>query len=221
MATSYYSADPATHREITRSNTHSPIRKNIQKATEAGIELRVGVIGVQPNQDISGSIADLVALGVDPTRIGTDHLRQVGRGIRDEVTPQTTSQLCGNCADRVVAIMPDGRVQPCVFSRQPDFTIGNVLEGSIPDILGSDQFIATRGLLRGVFDERRSTEHQRELPNCSPEACNPNYSCNPDKEDACQPDVWTKDCNPNCAPKYAFTGRQLAFSPESYAPELQ
>jgi MoaA/NifB/PqqE/SkfB family radical SAM enzyme len=171
LATSYYSTNPATHREITKANTHNPIRKNIQKATAAGIPLRAGVIGVQPDQDIQGAIAELVELGVDPQRIGVDYLRQVGRGVRDEVTPETTSQLCGNCADGVVAIMPDGRVQPCVFSRQSEFTIGSVRDDSVSGILGSERLVTIRGLLRSVFSERRMA--------CSPESCSPDDTCDP------------------------------------------
>jgi len=134
LATSYYSKDPSVHKEITNANTHNPIRKNIRHATEAGIPLRVGIIGVQEDQDISGAKEDLISLGVEPDRIKIDFMRQVGRGVRDEITPETTSQLCGNCANGVVAILPDGSVQPCVFSRQPDFRTGNIQEESLQEI---------------------------------------------------------------------------------------
>ncbi len=220
LATSYYSPDPSKHREITRSNTLSPIRRNIRRAGELEIPLRVGLIGVEAGQDIEGAIADLQSLGVDRGRIGVDYLRQVGRGVRDAVTPETVSQLCGNCADGVVAIMPDGRVQPCVFSRQSDFTIGNVREASLDTILDSRRFADVRGLLREEFygsPEDGEEGIQNCTPDCTPKctpSCDPSCSprqgtcvpdcqptrnpCVPDASQPCRP----ADCTPTCAPPH-------------------
>jgi radical SAM protein with 4Fe4S-binding SPASM domain len=227
LATSYYSPDPTVHRQITGRDTHRPIQKNIQWAIDSGVPLRVGIIGVQEGQGIEGAKAELVEMGVDQGSIGVDYVRQVGRGVHDEVTPETTSQLCGNCADGVVAVLPDGNVQPCVFSRQSDFRIGNLHEQPLLDVLGSERMVSVRGLLRAAFATRDSSDCQPCRPdcppNCSPAAgnpckpacvprglgmedveeylsadgCRPDDSCRPD--DFCKPDT---QCRPDdyCRP---------------------
>lgn len=190
LATSYYSPDPAVHREITGRNTQKSIRKNIQWAASVGIELRVGIISVQEGQDIGGAKTELIEMGVNPDRIGVDHLRQVGRGVRDEVTPETTSQLCGNCADGVLAVLPDGSVKPCVFSRQTEFQIGNVRDQRLAEILGGGRFAGVRGLLREAFANRGAT------------ACKP---CRPDCTPNCKPSAGTP-CGPECKPRGLSAG---------------
>ena len=60
LATSFYSASPSVHAQITRRNTHSPIRKNIRWAIDAGISLRAGVIGVQEEQYMEAAVAEVV-----------------------------------------------------------------------------------------------------------------------------------------------------------------
>lgn len=190
FATSYYSPNPEEHREITGRKTLNPIRKNIQWATDAGIDLRVGVIGVQEGQDIDGATAELIDLGVDPDKIGIDYRRQVGRGIQDELSPEPTSEFCGNCADEKVAILPDGSVQPCVFARQDEFTIGNVHNTSLTEILDGEEIETTRNLLREAFDNRTDSSH-RCGPTCSPEDCIPTTVCGPMGD--CTP---THDCKP-------------------------
>lgn len=197
---------PALHSEITGRNTKGSIMRNIAKATELGVPLRVGVISVKPDQDIAGAVSELKELGVHEEHIGIDYLRQVGRGIRDGVAPETATQLCGNCANGVVAVMPDGRVQPCVFSRQAEFTIGNVNGQTLGSVLSSDRFITVRGLLRGIFAER--LQDKAEIPvaprdgrnapayHIQPSACNPVAPpCPPDCLLGCWP-----GCQPNCAP---------------------
>ncbi|MGX2995576.1 SPASM domain-containing protein [Streptomyces sp. JNUCC 64] len=80
-----------------------------------------------------------VSLGV--RRIGTDRLRQVGRGVRER-TPDT-SQLCGHCVSGVIAVSPDGSVWPCVFSRW--VPVGNVLNAALVDILAGPGAQRVRG----------------------------------------------------------------------------
>jgi MoaA/NifB/PqqE/SkfB family radical SAM enzyme len=210
LATSYYSKDPSVHQEITGRNTRNPIGKNIRWATENGMELRVGIIDILDGQNIEGAIEDLVELGVDPARIGTDRVREIGRGVQDEVTPEITSQLCGNCANGVVAVLPDGSLQPCVFSRQSDFTIGNLLHEPLSEALGGERFVGVRSLLRQVFASRRISAK------CSPDGCSPDDFCKPDAncspDDYCRPhmsddaspetqiDNCRPTCEPNCSP---------------------
>jgi MoaA/NifB/PqqE/SkfB family radical SAM enzyme len=95
LDTSYYSDDAAEHEAITKGrDSHARTKANITEALRRSIPLRVGLVDVQHGQRIEQARAELEALGV--TEIGTDHLRQVGRGIR-QLQP-SIDQLCGHCA---------------------------------------------------------------------------------------------------------------------------
>lgn len=130
LATSYYSDVPAEHERITsRRGSHARTRTNIEEAVRRGVPLRAGIISVGDGQRVDQARAELEALGV--TRIGIDHLRQVGRGTATQ--KPDTSQLCGNCGRGVAAISPDGEVRPCVFSRW--MNVGNVRRAPLAEIL--------------------------------------------------------------------------------------
>lgn len=134
LATSYYSTDRVLHDDIVkRRGSYDRTRNNIAEAVKRGVPIRVGVIGVRDTQDMESTVRELYELGIPEENIGIDYLREVGRGVRSK--EPNTEQLCGNCADGVLAIMPDGSVQPCVFSRWPDMTVGNVHEQSLGEVL--------------------------------------------------------------------------------------
>jgi MoaA/NifB/PqqE/SkfB family radical SAM enzyme len=139
LATSYYSDDAAEHMAVTGRPTHARTKNNIAEAVRRGIPVRAGVVGVRARQRTSAARQELLALGVRD--IGTDHLRQVGRGIRTQSAD--VSQLCGRCASGVIAISPDGAVWPCVFSRW--LPVGNVLESALADILSGPEAERIRG----------------------------------------------------------------------------
>jgi hypothetical protein len=104
LACSWYSTDPKQHLLITKRNTHARTKANITKALAHGVPLRAGIIGMLDDQNVQAATAELEALGV--TDVGVDHLRQVGRGIRD--WDATVAELCGNCGDGVLAKIPIG-----------------------------------------------------------------------------------------------------------------
>ena len=107
LATSYYSDRAAEHEAITKGrNSYARTKANIIEALRRSIPLRVGLINVQDGQRVEQARVELEALGV--TDIGFDWLRQVGRGVRDQQA--SVEQLCGRCADGVVAVSPDGSV---------------------------------------------------------------------------------------------------------------
>src|SRR5882724_11087472 len=79
LATSYYSDQPGQHEAITtRLGSHGKTMSNITEAIRRSIPLRVGLIDVADGQRVDQARHQLEALGV--TEIGTDRLRQVGRG---------------------------------------------------------------------------------------------------------------------------------------------
>ena len=178
LATSYYSSNPAEHRAITQRNTAKPIRKNIQEALRRGIPLRVGIVGVLPDQNIEGAKAELIEMGIDPERIGVDYMRQVGRGVRDQ--EPSTEELCGNCANGVIAVGPDGGVHPCVFTRWDDMQVGNVLDAPLGEIFAGERFGKVHNGLIEIFTNSSFPCRPQCGPNCPPSTgCGP---CNPDRK---------------------------------------
>jgi len=181
IATSYYSPDPGQHKTITGRDTLARTRDNIARALRLGLDVRIGLIGILEDQQATEARAELIALGVQPSRIGYDRLRQVGRGIRDPGAGNTPDQLCGRCARGVAAISGDGDVWPCVFARwQP---LGSILAESMPTVLGEPLAAARRAL----YGPGQVTPVARD-------ACSPQDPCNPNDTppDTCGPDIGCK-----------------------------
>ena len=177
LATSYYSAGAEVHDTITRrSGSHERTKANIAEAVRRGIQLRVGLTRLSEDQDISGAVEELVSLGVLRDDIRVDDLRGVGRGAASG-GGTTEDELCGNCANGVLAIMPDGTVQPCVFSRDATFEVGNIAVDGLTSLLNGDRLHRMREDLTSVFLERGITRSGGG-PGCSP-ACVPAGNCNP------------------------------------------
>ena len=138
LATSYYSGNPDEHTMITqRPASYEQTRRNIARAVQYQIPIRVGIIKVLDEQDIEGARADLLALGVPEQAIGFDNVRALGRaaGIAPRHTPLggcDAGELCGGCGDGKLAVMPDGSVTPCVMAR--DLELGTVTTHSITEI---------------------------------------------------------------------------------------
>ncbi|MDT0305868.1 radical SAM protein [Streptomyces sp. DSM 44917] len=200
LATSYYSDDSAEHAAITRRPSYTRTRANIAEAVRRGIPIRAGVVEVLDGQRADAARRQLIDLGV--RSIGTDRLRQVGRGVRNQ--RPDTSQLCGRCASGVIAISPDGAVWPCVFSRW--LPVGNVLETALADVLDSPAAEEIRSGLRLEFERRAIAAEAAKKDPCGPKnPCDP--QCGPACGPACQPSCWptgTGPCRPKggCQPNY-------------------
>lgn len=196
LATSYYSADATDHEAVTRGRgSHVRTKANIAEALRRSIPLRVGVVDVHDGQLTAQARAELEALGV--TEIGTDQLRQVGRGVRQQ--PPSIDQLCGHCAVGKVAVSPDGDVWPCVFARW--MSVGNVRHSRLAEILAGEEMAAATAALAERFQ-------RRETP-CVPRMCDP--QCGPNCGPACNPSCWpmgTGPCGPKggCVPNYGTCG---------------
>ena len=177
LATSYYSPTPAEHNAITRRTSHNKTLRNIKRALELNVPLRVSVIGTHATQQVQEAMRQLKEIGVQA--VGLDHLRQVGRGVRD-LTP-STAQLCGECGKSRCAISPTGDVWPCVLARWGQTTMGSVRTASLGDILVSANAIAINYELQKVFEARKQEKF-----------CTPDNDCGPVKDNDCGP-----DCCPN------------------------
>ncbi len=186
LACSYYSDDPARHAAVTgRPGSHARTKANIAEAVSRSIPLRVGVIDLGEEQRSERAVAELKALGV--TDIGTDRLRQVGRGARGRVP--AAAELCGSCASGVLAISATGEVWPCVFSRW--MSVGNIRDATLAEITAGVRFGEVRRELLAVFDPPQTP--------CVPNMCNP--QCGPSCSPACRP---ANNCRPigSCVPWY-------------------
>jgi MoaA/NifB/PqqE/SkfB family radical SAM enzyme len=189
LATSYYADTPEQHEAITqRRGSYLRTKTNIGEAVRRSIPLRVGIIDLGGQQRTQQARVELTALGV--TSIAVDHLRQVGRGIRDLVP--SVGQLCGQCADGVAAIAPDGAVWPCVFARW--MPLGNVRTSALADIMGGPALGTARKQIAAAVPSGICN------PNCCPSnMCDP--QCSPSCSPSCRP---AGNCTPsgNCAPAY-------------------
>jgi MoaA/NifB/PqqE/SkfB family radical SAM enzyme len=159
-------------------------------AVSRAIPVRVGLVSVRNSQRVAEARDDLLSIGVRD--IATDDLRKVGRG-SDRLTEKDPTQLCGSCADGVVAISPNGEVWPCVFARW--MPLGNVLETELESILAGDALRAAQALI----GTGRSPENA-----CNPKCC-PNTMCDPQCSPSCSPSCRpANNCTPagNCSPNY-------------------
>jgi len=77
--------------------SHRLTRTNIIEAVDRDIPIRVGVVKVNEDQDVSGMVAELRSLGV--TNVDVDHLRQIGRGVRNRSPTTSTSSAATVRAD--------------------------------------------------------------------------------------------------------------------------
>jgi MoaA/NifB/PqqE/SkfB family radical SAM enzyme len=193
LACSWYSSDPKQHLLITKRNTHARTKANITKALAHGVPLRAGIIGMLDDQNVQAATTELEALGV--VDVGVDHLRQVGRGIRDR--DATVAELCGNCGDGVLAIGPNGAVWPCVFTRW--MPVGNVQDSSLAELLAGQALAARTAELQAAFSGQPSGACNPDCnPTCAPNRCEPTCSpsCSPAR---CQP-TCAPSCGPSCNP---------------------
>ncbi len=186
LACSYYSDDRAQHEAITgRLNSHARTRENIAEAVRRGISLRVGIVDVIGEQRATQAIAELVSIGISREDIGSDRLRAFGRGAAWQPDDGDT---CGACGHGNAAILPNGTVTPCVFTRHA--VAGSVLTATLGEVLSSRDFAAQVTRLDSL---------RRAVRPCVPNMCDP--QCGPSCSPACRP---AGNCRPTgaCAPDY-------------------
>ncbi|MFD7512352.1 radical SAM protein [Streptomyces sp. NPDC059853] len=177
LAFSYYSDDPAAHDAVTGTGgAHARTRANIRRARELGVPLRGNVIELPAPAHAEGGRRDLLELGI--REVGTDRIRPYGRGaadVRDGVegadgaarAPECGG-LCGRCGHGRLAVLPDGRVTPCVFARR--LTLGNVREQSLSEICAGAATRQVLGELAAHFPPPAENTTPVCLPDCGPAA---------------------------------------------------
>lgn len=148
----------------------------------------MGLVDILDGQRVAGAIRALEALGVEPSRVGTDRFRQFGRGRVPKV-----SELCGKCGNGVAAIGPDGQVWLCIMARW--IVAGNVRTSPLAELLEA-----------AVVPELVAACNPSCEPACRPADCRPIW-------DPCYPtartDAWRSGtCDPDgdCTPGYGDSG---------------
>ncbi|MGE0708754.1 MAG: radical SAM protein [Planctomycetota bacterium] len=139
FAFSLYARDPARHDEITRlPGSHARTVAAIRRALAGGSRVRAGVIAVTPADEPHALAAADLARELGVERVGIDVARGVGRGrYAGRPVPMAPSPAAaaaaaieawspGHAAVRggKAAVLADGWVTPCIFSR--DLRLGRV-----------------------------------------------------------------------------------------------
>jgi len=133
LATSYYSDRSEEHDQVTGTRgSHVKTRANIVEAVRRGLPIRASIVEVLEGQRVEQARTDLRQLGVRYVKV--DRKRAIGNGA-DGGLP-SSSELCGRCGDRRVAVSPDGSVGPCSIGAR-FLSAGNVRERPLRDILAS------------------------------------------------------------------------------------
>lgn len=174
LATSYYSDDAEAHNAVTGRRSHHRTLANIEKAHVLGVPLRVGMVDIAP--DAGQAAQTMRSMGAE--RVQVDHLRQIGRGVRDR--SQGVDELCGMCGDGRVAVLPSGHIAPCVVSRWID--LGDVRSRGLAAALEGPNAAQVRGELSDAFRGRDGS-------------CGPDGNCTP-PQGGCTPPLQHCRCQP-------------------------
>ncbi len=179
VATSFYSRNFLTHDSITKSpGSFNRTTMNIRRVLAAGISLRVGIVEMEKNAgELTATTEYLNTLGI--TNIGHDYVRGFGRAQADENC--SMENLCGRCADGVLAVGPDGIVAPCIMASK--WPVGSILDNSLEDVVRSEALSMIRQKIAVATTNNAY---------CHPE-CGPNKQCIPE----CSPSKQCPPCGPN------------------------
>jgi MoaA/NifB/PqqE/SkfB family radical SAM enzyme len=194
VATSVYSYESIMHDRVTQvSGSFEKTMRNIQRLLQAGVSVRAGVIAVDNNQAaVEATVSFLKKLGLE--HVSTDRLRHFGRA--KDSKDSCLSELCGNCAGNTLCIGPDGRISPCIMSK--DWSVGSVLESSLTEIATSSRLSELRrDIYQATFHTSGGTV---EMGGCNPDR---KKTCNPDRgpSQPCNPCTPNGVCGPNtCQP---------------------
>ena len=146
FAFSVYGQDPLVHDAVTRvSGSHRRTLEAIERAASAGLEVRAGIIDTgQTGFNLEETIKLTTRMGVPENAIGTDFMREVGRGTfqqekgaeqggaRPPPAPLSARDFL-EFFSGAAAVSYTGEVYPCIFSR--NVPLGSVYESTLTEIL--------------------------------------------------------------------------------------
>jgi sulfatase maturation enzyme AslB (radical SAM superfamily) len=196
VATSVYSAKPETHDVIT--GTKGSFRKTIatlRALLDANIPVRAGIIEMEANSGESAATMQFLnAIGVRSVRV--DRLRHFGRGAAQVEQSQMT-ELCGSCAGGTMCVGPDGRVSPCIMSK--NWSVGSCRDTPLALLANGERLQEVRNQIRtAVVVPRENSEGVQ--AQCDPQK--PCFPCGPDTQ--CKPCPPNTNCPPNSCRPYCM-----------------
>ncbi|MGW8684739.1 SPASM domain-containing protein [Streptomyces sp. NPDC055817] len=173
---------PDVHDAVTTvRGSHRRTVANLRRLVEEGVRTWVGVIAVKGDADAGERTRQfLLGLGVDGS-VRTSEVREFGRGQDLLGQRASLSGLCGHCWNGNLAVAPDGKVVPCVMSR--DWAVGDVLDQTLDEILHGDELAQIRREIHDTLWSKASEE-------TCPRSGQPDISC------PCEPLVCTQSCDP-------------------------
>lgn len=198
IALSIYSSEPAIHDNITQ--TPGSFRKTLQAINmlkEADIPIRAPVVVMKQNEDtIEQTLEMIQKLGLN---IRTpDVVRPTGRAQETNIMPNIRTllkfglitkpnfstdpvsfrrnHLYNTCLTGKIAVTTNGRVTPCIFSRNE--TLGNVRDQELEEILQSQTVKETWELTKDKVLVCKDCEYRYACFDCRPLAVNSNYGKN-------------------------------------------
>lgn len=189
VAISFYGEKPEMHERVTLTRgSHKKTLEGIKKIINAGIDLRVAVVGMRQNEgDYEKTIAYLKELGVKKVRF--DVVRPSGRGTSDAIVseklletvmqkkpvfPPCTEdvfvrRMSGhNCFSTKICVSADGTVYPCIMERRVNY--GNVFQDSLASILYGEKSVDMRGLSKDRIAVCKDCEYRYACSDCRPRA---------------------------------------------------
>jgi MoaA/NifB/PqqE/SkfB family radical SAM enzyme len=162
LSTSWYSADPAVHEQVTGSRAAWRLtRRSIVRAVKAGIPLRVSIVGVLPEQDLEAAEADLRSIGATSIRVRP--VQALGRAASDG-NDQDPAQLCGHCGSGHATILASGQLAPCGMSRWLGF--GSARDTPLAELLAGEPW---RQALAVIPPKVTACQPNGDADNCAPD----------------------------------------------------
>jgi hypothetical protein len=199
-----YATSARAHDQVTTHHgSHARTSANLHKATRLGLQVRVGVVDVVPEQDVGALSLEL------KSRLGVDANVDRHRAIARTGDGGEAAELCGRCAAASLAVDPDGNVFPCIMSRW--MNCGNVQQARL------------HTLLAGAVTDARATLSAEFLrlgfhvgADCNPASpCAPHQGpCGPNCGPGCDP--MGSGCPPNCGPMVHGCDPQRSYCSPNY-----
>jgi MoaA/NifB/PqqE/SkfB family radical SAM enzyme len=192
VATSVYAHRAEIHDKVTaRPGSFERTIRNLHRLLENGIVVRAGFIEQAANSGLYEHTREMLeSMGL--SRIGYDRVRDFGRG-KQGTFPAELRNLCGSCAGKTLCVGPDGRVAPCIMSK--DWSVGSVLSTPLGELSQSAELKALRRKIAIATEE--AEDRIKTAAQCDPHK--PCFPCGPDA--SCRPCAPNSNCNPvHCRP---------------------
>lgn len=199
IAASFYSYKPEVHDSITqRKGSFSKTSETLTKLANLNLDVRVGIIAMEENKDdVENTINYINGLGIKD--VSVDRMRSFGRGSREDYNDSNAiTELCGSCWKGSLCVFPDGKVAPCIMSK--NWNVGSVLENDLEEILQSISLENTREkIYEDVWLPISNNDTLSDSKSCHPNLFKQSKTAAPCLPGKCDPQC-VPTCGPSCNP---------------------